>query len=1172
MQQSDQSPIFSSSLLSSLDRNLRAWTYFESVGKLWLQSCLKQSIICDEENTVDLKTLSGTMPGKQHARNPTFSSNPDSHQNASNSGCLPGSANAFLDQKEQQSSNLSQATDYSLTHKNDSSQFKNNSNRYGYTKSPGHYSPNTGGYSWLQSQIHPAELIQTTQHINYDMPHRRASILMGQRSLKLIEEYEEKKLTFVKLIITIYSNWGLWIAKFAWPAITLCILVASLSLIKILRTPQRNDLKGYAPFEARSRVEYNKYLDFFSSNSDVPGIATYIFVTAKDDGSMLRPDHLNETIQVLDLTLNNITMYNPINKRHLAFSEFCHKFCLANEPVRQFYNAYLVQKEYLKNGSRPNPFLLLKYPISTLFGRNVSIQPYFFGIKLHDPKNDTIEEINEEHEGIHELFGENTDVTLFSSENNSFSAVTNMKSAKMISLQFRALHNSNWSSDNVKQWEMSVVHFFQNYQSKHLTIYVSSTTYIEEEMIRVGISLLPYLTVGFVIMCTCSVITVMIRAAYMHQNSIFKILLAIMACVTPLLGCSTAMAILFLFGMRFSSVLCVVPFLVLSIGVDSSYLMIHEWQRLTKEIRNGEKKGGSAGHRISEVLGEVGPAILISAITNILADAVGCFTSSPEIRLLCIANLFSMFMAYLYQMTFYSALMAVIGKFEIEAEEKDDRITNIVIGKGQVNIRKRSEVIRKNSKFHDRSKLYISKYIKVYVDIVTHPIIAILVALAYVVYVAISVWGITRMTMSLTPQKLFLANSPLIKLEKLRTRYQLPVFMIVSVFVETPGDLSQRSRLILLNKMVNDFENVNGSWGPSGTMYFVRDFVTFQNFLHSDHDYDYDLETSTKALTPEEALVFNNNDLATFLALPEYDFWSGFIKLQNVSMDGKNKTLKKFFFTTAYNGEKLSTWQARQQLLQKWRAVVDKPKYELFHAYVFQEDAIFMDLIDNIPTDTWQSVLGTLVCMAVVCFIFLRSSLTVAIATTCVLSICIGILGILSWWGIELDPITMAAMVISIGFTVDIPAHISYHYYRACENGPNATPQARLANCLTSVGFPALQAALSTILCVCSLLFVKIYMSEVFVKTMITCVILCNLHGLLVLPAVLSIVDRITVAVSHKKTYGSQGEQLIHRRMEEVRKKLSTLSNTSRHGLSQCNLKTDRPPIFSHFDAVLEVD
>lgn len=84
------------------------------------------------------------------------------------------------------------------------------------------------------------------------------------------------------------------------------------------------------------------------------------------------------------------------------------------------------------------------------------------------------------------------------------------------------------------------------------------------------------------------------------------------------------------------------------------------------------------------------------------------------------------------------------------------------------------------------------------------------------------------------------------------------------------------------------------------------------------------------------------------------------------------------------------------------------------------------------PTDTWQSILGTLVCMAMVCFVFLNNWFTVAIASLSVLSICAGILGFLSWWKVDLDPITMAAMIISIGFSVDIPAHVSYHYYQAC--------------------------------------------------------------------------------------------------------------------------------------------
>lgn len=43
----------------------------------------------------------------------------------------------------------------------------------------------------------------------------------------------------------------------------------------------------------------------------------------------------------------------------------------------------------------------------------------------------------------------------------------------------------------------------------------------------------------------------------------------------------------------------------------------------------------------------------------------------------------------------------------------------------------------------------------------------------------------------------------------------------------------------------------------------------------------------------------------------------------------------------------------------------------------------------------------------------------------------LGIMGMVNFMGIYLDPITMAAMLISMGFCVDIPAHVAYHYNSA---------------------------------------------------------------------------------------------------------------------------------------------
>lgn len=40
-----------------------------------------------------------------------------------------------------------------------------------------------------------------------------------------------------------------------------------------------------------------------------------------------------------------------------------------------------------------------------------------------------------------------------------------------------------------------------------------------------------------------------------------------------------------------------------------------------------------------------------------LADGVGSFTGSPEVTLLCVGNMASIFVDFIYQITFYSAVM-----------------------------------------------------------------------------------------------------------------------------------------------------------------------------------------------------------------------------------------------------------------------------------------------------------------------------------------------------------------------------------------------------------------------------------------------------------------------------------------------------------------------------------
>jgi predicted RND superfamily exporter protein len=128
----------------------------------------------------------------------------------------------------------------------------------------------------------------------------------------------------------------------------------------------------------------------------------------------------------------------------------------------------------------------------------------------------------------------------------------------------------------------------------------------------------------------------------------------------------------------------------------------------------------------------------------------------------------------------------------------------------------------------------------------------------------------------------------------------------------------------------------------------------------------------------------------------------------------------------------LKEWKNRHAILDQWRRAIDK--FVEFNATIYYEDALFLDLIDVLPYSTWQSLGLTLACIIITCYVFINDLFTVFITSMSVLFICIGEFGLLFYSGITLDPISMAAIIMTIGFSVDLPSHIAYHFHRTGES------------------------------------------------------------------------------------------------------------------------------------------
>ncbi|KAK6050996.1 hypothetical protein COOONC_11499 [Cooperia oncophora] len=101
---------------------------------------------------------------------------------------------------------------------------------------------------------------------------------------------------------------------------------------------------------------------------------------------MIRPEYMREAVKILNHAMNNVTMYNRLTGLNESFNHFCDSFCQLNEPIRQFYNGYVILSE---PGAEPTSRIKLTYPISSVFGRKFSLQPNFFGVELYEDDDAT---------------------------------------------------------------------------------------------------------------------------------------------------------------------------------------------------------------------------------------------------------------------------------------------------------------------------------------------------------------------------------------------------------------------------------------------------------------------------------------------------------------------------------------------------------------------------------------------------------------------------------------------------------------------------------------------------------------------------------------------------------------------------------------------------------------
>jgi len=130
----------------------------------------------------------------------------------------------------------------------------------------------------------------------------------------------------------------------------------------------------------------------------------------------------------------------------------------------------------------------------------------------------------------------------------------------------------------------------------------------------------------------------------------------------------------------------------------------------------------------------------------------------------------------------------------------------------------------------------------------------------------------------------------------------------------------------------------------------------------------------------------------------------------------------------------------------------------------------------------------------------------------------IDLLGLMHFWGLTIDSVSVINLVLAIGLALDYSVHMAHAFLQR-----PGTRQERVDAALDEMGVPVVHGAFSTFLAVLILSVSKSYVFRIFFKMFFGIVVFGAAHGLLLLPVLLSLIGPAYIDAGHKgpETKGS---------------------------------------------------
>jgi predicted RND superfamily exporter protein len=251
----------------------------------------------------------------------------------------------------------------------------------------------------------------------------------------------------------------------------------------------------------------------------------------------------------------------------------------------------------------------------------------------------------------------------------------------------------------------------------------------------------------------------------------------------------------------------------------------------------------------------------------------------------------------------------------------------------------------------------------------------------------------------------------------------------------------------------------------------------------------------------EEAFVFTLKNYVAFGSPGAQMYGQSIIFSEDGSKILAIKVESQFVRLTKLNGDEMIDDADRQiEAMDDTRAMLESWT-DLPSNFPYSKKFINIEGFKSIKKELFLNVGLAIVAVGIIVFLTVGSAVTSFLITFNVAMCIIEILGFMHAFGIVIDSVSVINMVLAVGLSVDYSAHIGHSFMTKKGSDKNK----RTTEALADMGQAVLSGAISTFLAVAVLLFSKSYVFRVLSTQFALTVALGIIHGLLLLPVMLSV-------------------------------------------------------------------